>query len=51
MTVGSTARGLGAVTSRIVRRLLAFLHRWRQHNVEDAGNLPHFLPGIYQGGD
>jgi hypothetical protein len=51
MTVGSTAPGLGAVTRRIVRRQMAFLQRLRQHNVEEAGNLPHHLPGLYQGGD
>lgn len=52
MTVGSTAPGLHAVTRRIVRHRMAFLHRWRRHNVEEAGNLPQFLPELYhQGGD
>jgi hypothetical protein len=52
MTVGTTAPGSRAVTRRIVRRRMVFLNRWRQHNVEEVGNLPHFLPDLYnQGGD
>jgi glyoxylase-like metal-dependent hydrolase (beta-lactamase superfamily II) len=50
MTVGSTAPGLKAVTTRIIRRRMAFLGRWRQHNVEEAGNLPNFLPDLYYQG-
>jgi hypothetical protein len=46
-TVGSAAPGLRAVTRRVVRYRMAFLERWRQHNVEEAGNLPHFLPELY----
>jgi hypothetical protein len=31
---------------------MVFLNRWRQHNVEEIGNVPHFLPDLYnQGGD
>jgi hypothetical protein len=32
-----------------MRRRMAFLERWRQHNVEEAGNLPYFLPELYAG--
>jgi hypothetical protein len=38
-----------ALASRILRHRMAFLHRWRQHNVEEAGNLPYFLPDLYRG--
>jgi hypothetical protein len=40
--------GLQGPRSRaLVRRRMAFLQRWRQHNVEEAGNLPYFLPELY----
>jgi len=50
MTVGSTAPGWRAVARCIVRHRMAFLHKWRQHNVEEAGSLPYFLPDLYHGG-
>jgi hypothetical protein len=51
MTVGSVTPGLRAVARRLIQRRMPFLERWRQHNVEEAGNLPHFLPELYaQGG-
>ena len=31
------------------RRRQFHLPGWRQHNVEEAGNLPHFLPEVYAG--
>ena len=37
----------GAVTKRVVRHRMGFLQRWQQHNVEEAGSLPHFLPELY----
>ena len=46
-TVGSAAPGLRAVTRRVVQHRMAFLERWRQHNAEEAGNLPHFLSELY----
>jgi hypothetical protein len=49
MTVGGTAPGWRAVTGHIVRHRKAFLHRWRQHNVEEAGTLPNFLPELCHG--
>jgi len=47
MTVGSDAPAWRSVTARVVRRRMAFLERWRGHNVEEAGNLPKFLPEVY----
>ena len=47
MTAGSSRPGFRSLTRRIVARRTNFLHRWRQHNVEEAGNLPHFLPELY----
>jgi len=47
MTVGSTEPGLRTIVSALVRRRMALLERWRQHNVEEAGNLPCFLPELY----
>ena len=46
-TVGSTEPGLRTIVSALVRRRMALLERWRQHNVEEAGNLPCFLPELY----
>jgi hypothetical protein len=50
MTVGSAAPGLRAVTKRVARHRMALLQRRRQHNVEEASNLPHFLPSCTPGG-
>ena len=47
MTVGSPEPGLRMIVRAVVRRRMAFLERWRQHNVEEAGNLPYFLPELY----
>lgn len=47
LTVGSTRPGLRMVSHLIVQQRIAFLERWRQHNVEEAGNMPHFLPELY----
>jgi hypothetical protein len=41
MTAGSAAPGLRAVTKRVARHQMALLQR-RQHNVEEAGSLPHY---------
>ena len=49
MTVGSSEPGLRTIVRAVVRRRMAFLERWRQHNVEEAGNLPYFLPEVYAG--
>ncbi|HEV8322609.1 MAG TPA: hypothetical protein VG389_13415 [Myxococcota bacterium] len=48
MTVGTTAPILGAVV-RFARRLAVdrTLDAWHRHNVEEVGNLPHFLPELY----
>jgi len=48
MTIGSTAPVLGAVTRFVRRRVLAeTLDAWHLHNVQEVGNLPHFLPELY----
>jgi hypothetical protein len=47
MTVGSSLPGIRSVTRRMLQRRLGFLERWRQHNVEEAGYLPCFLPELY----
>jgi hypothetical protein len=47
MTVGTTRPVIGGVLRRLLRFRMPFLVRWRQHNVEEAGNLPHFLPELY----
>jgi hypothetical protein len=49
MTVGSPEPGLRTIVRPLMRRRMAFLERWRQHNVEEAGNLPYFLPELYAG--
>ena len=48
MALGSTAPLLAPVT-RLVRKhfLAARLDAWHRHNVEEVGNLPHFLPELY----
>jgi len=48
MTLGSTAPALATIT-RLVRKhfLGARLDAWHRHNVEEVGNLPHFLPELY----
>ncbi len=48
MTAGTAQPGLRAISDRIIRRRLAFLSRWRRHNVEEVGNLANFLPDLYQ---
>jgi hypothetical protein len=47
MTDGSAAPVPRAASKRTVRHRMAFIERWRPHNVEEAGNLPHFLPELY----
>jgi hypothetical protein len=47
MTAGSAEPGLRMIVGAVVRRRMALLQRWRQHNVEEAGNLPYFLPELY----
>jgi hypothetical protein len=47
MTVGPDAPGLRRVGHLVVQRRMPFHVRWRQHNVEEAGNLPQFLPELY----
>jgi len=47
MTVGGAEPGVRAVTKRVVRHRMGLLQRWRRHNVEEAGSLPHFLPELY----
>ena len=38
-------------SAKISAHRMVFLNRWRQHNVEEIGNLPHFLPDLHnQGG-
>jgi hypothetical protein len=37
MTVGSLEPGLRMIVGAVVRRRMAFLERWRQHNVEEPG--------------
>jgi hypothetical protein len=49
MTIGSQEPGLRTIVRAVARRRMAFLQRWRQHNVEEAGNLPYFLPELYTG--
>lgn len=48
MTLGSTAPVLRTVT-RLARRyvLAEKLDAWHLHNVQEVGNLPHFLPDLY----
>jgi hypothetical protein len=48
VTVGSTNPVLGPIT-RLMRRhfLNERLDAWHRHNVEEVGNLPHFLPELY----
>ena len=48
LTLGSTVPVLSTVT-RLVRThvLSAKLDAWYRHNVEEVGNLPHFLPDLY----
>jgi len=48
MTIGSTAPLLRTVTRLVRERLLAqTLDAWHLHNVQEVGNLPHFLPDLY----
>jgi hypothetical protein len=48
MTLGSTTPGLAALTRFVRRHVIAGqLDAWHQHNVEEVGNLPHFLPELY----
>ena len=48
MTLGSTAPLLATVTRLVRKHLLGRrLDAWHRHNVEEVGNLPHFLPEIY----
>ena len=48
MTLGSTAPVVGAITRFVRRRVIAAqLDAWHRHNVEEVGNLPHFLPELY----
>jgi len=48
MTLGSTVPVLSTIT-RLVRKhvLSTKLAAWYRHNVEEVGNLPHFLPELY----
>jgi hypothetical protein len=37
------------LAAKVVRMAEAdFLHRWIQHNVEEVGNYPYFLPRVYE---
>jgi hypothetical protein len=45
--VGSTAPIMGPLSRLIRRRKMAFLTAWHLHNVQEVGNLPHVLPGLY----
>jgi len=48
MTIGSTAPLLRTVTRLVRERFLAqTLDAWHLHNVQEVGNLPHFLPDLY----
>lgn len=47
MIVGFRPHWLRPISRIALPRLMPFLIRWRQHNVEEAGNLPHFLPELY----
>jgi hypothetical protein len=49
MTLHAQPSLLRPVSALITRRAMPILHRWRQHNVEEAGNLPRFLPELYAG--
>jgi hypothetical protein len=45
-TIGSTGKVLGPVSRFMRRRAMPMLVAWRRHNVEEAGNLPMFLPEL-----
>ena len=48
ITMGSTAPLLGTVTRLVRKHILAEkLDGWHLHNVQEVGNLPHFLPDLY----
>jgi hypothetical protein len=48
MTHGSTAPVLRTITRLVRQWLLAEqLDAWHLHNVQEVGNLPHFLPDLY----
>jgi hypothetical protein len=47
LTVGADSPWLRMIGGLIERRRMPFLTRWRQHNVEEAGALAHFLPELY----
>jgi hypothetical protein len=48
MTIGNTAPVLSTVTRLVRQRLLGErLDAWHLHNVQEVGNLAHFLPDLY----
>ncbi len=47
LTIGSTGKVLGPISRFIRPRVMPMLVAWRRHNVEEAGNLPMFLPELY----
>ena len=48
MTLGSTVPVLATITRLVRKHFLAVrLDAWHRHNVEEVGNLPHFLPELY----
>lgn len=46
-TVGTVGPVLGAVSGVLRRRHAAMLNAWQAHNVQEVGNLPHFLPELH----
>lgn len=46
-TIGTTGPLLGPVSRAIRRRRAPMLAAWPRHNVEEVGNLEHFLPALH----
>jgi hypothetical protein len=48
LTLGSTVPVLSTITRLVREHILSVkLGAWYRHNVEEVGNLPHFLPELY----
>lgn len=46
-TIGAPGAVLGPLTRAIRRRRAPMLTAWQRHNVEEVGNLEHFLPELH----